>query len=582
VIRSIAIAAGFGLLIPVIGYLTGNWILNDLNAQFNGTLIEQFCATQINEMSGKEETACQTIIYIDWMRTASFWCGVASLSLLLMYLSVSTLIGTNRRFISIVFPLLVPLTTISLAILILVQGIILTYAAWQGEIHAIGRVHYILIGGIGLAAAIGSLSLLDSIFTLKIKLVSNVVGKQIDQQEYIEIWNFVKRLASTLKSREPDNLVVGLEPTFYVTSADINIVNEGCTLKGETLYLSLPLMRLFTSEELEAVIGHELGHFRGNDTAYTLKFAPIYAGLKRSIGSLDDSITALPAISMLSAMFDIFSKNEKKISRIREFEADQAGVSVSSEKDLALALAKVAIFSSLWSKVREDNVERLNSGKIVNNLSEVFEDSAKYDVAHSGLDELITTILETQITHPTDTHPSIRDRYKSINYDESDLTVKSLIELGQSSEKLFSSTLGGIEQELTVLEHRVMVALGHVKPPEDEEKRSDSILNALYILAATMIGADGKIEQNEIKTAENIGKQLNESFDEVEFRAFCKDLNSLPSFADVIDLLSNAFEKKELQIIYDYLRDIANADGEISEEETNLLLMTRAKFNLEV
>ena len=71
-------------------------------------------------------------------------------------------------------------------------------------------------------------------------------------------------------------------------------------------------------------------------------------------------------------------------------------------------------------------------------------------------------------------------------------------------------------------------------------------------------------------------------FNEVEFKALCKDLNSLPSFFDIIDLLSNAFEKKELQIIYDYLRDIANADGEISEEETNLLLMTRAKFNLRV
>ena len=70
-------------------------------------------------------------------------------------------------------------------------------------------------------------------------------------------------------------ILVGIEPTFYATAADI----VGCgkeTLKGETLYLSMSLMRLFNKSELKAVIGHELGHFSSKDTDYSTKFAPVY------------------------------------------------------------------------------------------------------------------------------------------------------------------------------------------------------------------------------------------------------------------------------------------------------------------
>ena len=118
-------------------------------------------------------------------------------------------------------------------------------------------------------------------------------------------------------------------------------------------------MKLFSKQQLAAVIGHELGHFSGKDTAYSMKFAPVYSGLTSSINTLDegDSIVAVPAIAMLSAMLDIFSRNVSKISRSREFEADKIGVSVSSNEDLAVSLAKVSIFASLWQKVRQENID---------------------------------------------------------------------------------------------------------------------------------------------------------------------------------------------------------------------------------
>lgn len=590
-LKQISLAAAISLVIPLVGFLVASWILNDLNATFepaNGNLVEDACSVLVKDLTGDNKTACQEIIYIDWMRTASVWSGIIAIGLLLTYLLTSLLAGTNRKIISIIFPLLVPFSTFVIAILIFVQGTILTYAAWQGEIHAIGQVHYVLIGGIALGAAFGGFKLLGSLIALKTKVVATVFGKQLDKDKNEDLWNFVGSLATSLGSRKPDNILVGLEPTFYVTSADIDLANEKRTLTGETLYLSLPLMRLFNKEELAAVVGHELGHFRGNDTAYSLKFAPVYAGLAKSLSSLDTedgtgSMATLPAMAMLSAMFEIFTRNERKISRIREFEADRAGVSVSSNKALAVSLAKVAVFSSHWQEIRHNNLERLNSGKVAENLSEVFEDSAKYDVAHTELDDLIGTILATEITHPTDTHPSISDRYKNINYDASALTIKDLIEVGGSAKELLSSTLVEVEHELTLLEHHMMIALGCTDSLKEEyEDEDSSLLNIIYTLAASMISADGKIEQSEVMTAENIGRQLVPSFDEVEFRAICKNVEALPKFENIVDMLSNSFEQQQLQVIYDYLKDIANADGEISNEEKDLLIYTREKFKLEL
>ena len=107
---------------------------------------------------------------------------------------------------------------------------------------------------------------------------------------------------------------------------------------------------------MTSVIGHELGHFSGEDTAYSRKFAPIYRGRGESIQVLSEGEDAnffaqlpkLPAIAMLSLMYEVFAMNERKISREREFAADTGGVATSSKESLATALAKVAVYAPLF------------------------------------------------------------------------------------------------------------------------------------------------------------------------------------------------------------------------------------------
>ena len=583
--RSSLLALLFLSIIPALGYFISNGIINDLNSKSEFSVIE-VCFSSLGNSSKELKEACDEIKRIHYLEIASIASGLGAIGLLVFYVLVSVICGSNRGLISIIFPILVPISTFLVAVLILVQGVILTYGAYIAESYFTGRVHYFLIGGIGIGAFIASLKLLSSLFSLRSKPEFPVFGTLLMQKDNEVIWSFVKSIASDLNARIPDNIIVGLEPTFFATSANVKIINDNKVVSGETLFLSVVLMRLFTKSELKSVIGHELGHFIGSDTKYTMRFAPIYSGLNKSIKSIDEeegfaSLVSIPAIAMLSAMIEIFAINVSKISRTREFEADMAGVKVSSGEDLGIALGKVATFAHFWQKVRQENIERLNDGKISGNLSEVFVDSSKYDLSITEVGTILTEILNAKITHPTDTHPAISDRYKNIGFDPEKLTIKKISSLGNIIDELLPQSRE-IEKNLTLFEHRFLIALGVVSVPENNDTGRSNFLNTIYTLAASMIGADGKIEQNEMRIAEQIGKKLFSNFDGVDFRTVCKNLDTLPNFKDLIDLLEPIIDVDIKTALYNYLKDIANSDDELAQEEEELLQLIRRKWNLKI
>ena len=474
---------------------------------------------------------------------------------------------------------------------VLLQGAILTYAAYIGEVYAIGRVHYILIGGIGLGALVGAVSLISASFDLGKKLTTQAIGKSLSETDAPKLFAYVRNLAETLGARTPQNIVVGLEPTFYVTSSNVEVIGEDKTLSGETLFISAPLTRLMSISEFPAIIGHELGHFRGEDTAYSVRFAPVYAGLGKAITSLDEDdeggtskLATLPAIVILSFMYEVFSRNERTIGRQRELLADQAGAEVSSPLSLSTSLAKVALYSSLWNHAQEQNIDRLNEGKVTTNLSEVFQDIAKFDVEQNAIEDILDNILDRSVSHPTDTHPPIRERLDSLGIDKIQITKGALLVPKDSAIGLVDGCRE-IEEEITILEHRLMVALGHVDIPdeEDDEEEPNYMLRSSYLLAAAMVTADGKIEPAEITMAEGIGKQLfGEEFDSADFRQICNHPNDMPEVGKVIEIVNDALEEDGKILILRYLKAISEADEGVDKNEADLLAQVAEGWGIDL
>lgn len=581
------------LAIPAIGYAVSFFILNDMNQALKVEGIPDvtlLCdAVRTGQLGNEAATdligACQEVANIELLGQGSIVAAITGIFIPILYWLASVFAGESRRRIAAVFPVVLRSSILLIAASVLLQGAILTYAAYIGESYVIERVHFVIIGAIGLGALVGGLKLIAASMSFGRKLKMSAIGKVLNPSDAPQLFDFVRSLAEKLGAKTPENIVVGLEPTFYVTSSEIQVSGHDKPIKGETLYISAPLSRLLSRDEFASVVGHELGHFRGEDTAYSMRFAPVYAGLGKALGAIAtdeeegaSGLAKLPAIAMLSYMYEIFATNEAKIGRDREHKADEAGAEAGSALALSTALIKVSMYSSLWDHARKQNIERLNQGKIASNLSAIFEDTARYDVEHDNIEEIMKSTLEQSISHPTDSHPPVSKRLKELGIKSEDIT-KIMLFVPENAAIQLLDKYQEIEEEITLLEHKLMVAYGIAKPPEETER--NHLLHATYSLAAAMVGADGHIDAQEIAVAEAIGKTLFEDFDSVEFREYCNHPEQITDVASLSKAMRDVLENEHKDLIIKYLRAISEADGNLSDDEEALLKQVAAGLGID-
>lgn len=257
----------------------------------------------------------------------------------------------------------------------------------------------------------------------------------------------------------PDNILVGLGVDCYVTEANVTCLKE--KLKGRTLFLSLPLMRRLGKSELLAIVGHELGHFRGADTFYSQKFYPIYRGAYEGLEALApnegaSNFVLLPVYALFAHFMDEFSKIQIKISRSRELVADKAGSELSTPEIMASALTKICAFSEFWSTVENKMIQMVKQNQQLRNCSQAYAEFI--DTMSEG--ELLTHLhSEPKISHPTDTHPPFHLRLKELGFDLEDCTRLLNHPMGEAASMLLQDSLEKIEIELNDIEHAQLFAI---------------------------------------------------------------------------------------------------------------------------
>jgi len=200
--------------------------------------------------------------------------------------------------------------------------------------------------------------------------------------------------------------------------------------RGRNLFLSLPLMRILDPAELRAVVGHELGHFRGRDSAYSRRFYPIYRGAGEAIGrlanagagSVSRSLPLLPALVLLTLCYEGFETAERAISRDRELAADGAGTEAASARDLGTALLKLSAFGEQWGPAVTAVVHDARSSTPVSNLGDLFVDLAR----HAAVPSALARAGKRDIPHPTDSHPPVAQRLAALGLSSSDLVDAAL------------------------------------------------------------------------------------------------------------------------------------------------------------
>lgn len=565
------VTIALAMIIPAFGWLTAARARLDLGVTQVGA--DNLAAACDFRLVGSGP--CARLGRYDLLQSASLWSGVLLVAALVAVLLAARYAGVDRRRNAAVFPPLAPIATGAVAIGVALQAAVVTAAA------AIAGAPTLVVWVVGFAALIAAATLVAALRAANQDQPAGVLARAVSPDAAPRLWSFVGRVAEDLGADRPRNILVGLDPTFFATAAPISVPERDQPLTGETMYLSLPLMRLFTEQELRAVVAHELGHFCGEDTRYSLRFAPIYRRLGLALHALSggdgrfDNPLTWPAASVLSFMHDAFASNERAIGRARELAADEAAVRVAGPKALGLSLAKVAVYAPLWTKIRAENADRLGAGRVTANLSKTYADAARYDVSHQLIDKVLDTVLAARLAHPTDSHPPLSERYAEIGFDAGALTLPELTEQGDSGFELFDD-LERIERELTLIEHKVTLGSGAVAPTETgSEPREEAALNAAYVLAATMVMADGQKHDDEVRVAEEIGARLFPGFDAVGFRETFDNLDELPPFRAAVHLLGDTLAPRDRARVHAYLTEIAAVDGLVDADEQALLDLAR-------
>ena len=410
------------------------------------------------------------------------------------------------------------------------------------------------------------------------KAETSVVGIPIQPIDAPHLTRIVGNIARKLETKAPDNIVLGLDANFFATSARVRTPFTKRPLKGETLYLSLPLMRMMSDAETKSIIGHEMAHFSGNDTAYSHYFAPAYTGLSEAIQKMNVSwnswrILSWPAKIMLSYILSAFSHAERRISRDREMRADEIGAAVSSAEDSTKALLKSSALAAIWNAEFGEMIERVQRGRFSRNLSKNFVARTRYDIDLDKLAGLAALSLDSQIAHPTDTHPLTRDRIDALGVDpEPYLEIEAFKSSLFPKKTIVSSadSFERIEEQVTDMYQQIIAHFEGVDE-SDETKHYTAFSNLLSMFLAAMVVADGKVEDSEIEVAQREAFKYDDAFDPVSFKEHCRHPEDIPTLEKLIFWGNKMLNEGGAERLRAILKQIAEADGEVHADEAEML-----------
>ncbi|MBL8551721.1 MAG: M48 family metalloprotease [Hyphomonadaceae bacterium] len=568
------------IVIPAIAFGLAHWAAADLAASLAArgiSSLERACEGAVAHVYAEIFPAilqiCAERRNIQLTERAAGLIAVGSVALPLLMLAFAKLAGSNRVLLAAIFPPLTLFSGFALAAICLTQAALLIAACLTSGPHLVGVGVAVRIAiGVAIGAALAAFFLVRAILSMTRPMVLPVLGKTVVAADAPTLTAFVASLAQRVGAPAPSTIVLGLEPTFFVTSACVHVIDANKPLTGETLFVSLPLARFFSKEEFAAVIGHELGHFRGHDTYYSRRFAPVYVGLQQALVGMiarNTHIVALPAFFSLGALHDVFSRSTAVVSRARELEADKAGAECAPADALGSALAKTVYAEEAWSRLGEIVFDEHRGLRLDANLSRRFADLAKRELDAARVAAIVGAMGEATTHHPIDTHPPIAERLQALGLAASDLRIEMPSE-GTSAIALIDDA-DRHESALTLVEHRRLAATG---PSLDATAQTRFRADAGALLAARLVLASGPADERVAGRVEDIAGARLRGFDNGLFRRALATSHESAEFATLASVALSITTDDGRLILKDFLDAVVHSALSGSPEAVRLLAQT--------
>ncbi|HSV46212.1 MAG TPA: M48 family metallopeptidase [Ramlibacter sp.] len=262
----------------------------------------------------------------------------------------------------------------------------------------------------GFFALCGIVMVLVAIFR-RPRLDNQVVGELVAEQDAPRLWRRVREIAAKMKTAPPDHLVAGIDANFFVTEAGLEVGNR--RLSGRCLYVSIPLLKLLDRSQAEAVLVHELAHFRGGDTQASAQLGPrllqfdhyVYAMREGGLTRLVWPFMQLYRLILQAAL--------SRDSREREFKADRAAARLVSPQAIVEALVKVVAYARYRGSVEQGLFD--TRSKLAGELGLAASVAAGLH-HYARSDDFADDLRLAQVPHPFDSHPPLAQRMRNVGF----------------------------------------------------------------------------------------------------------------------------------------------------------------------
>ena len=251
--------------------------------------------------------------------------------------------------------------------------------------------------------------------------------REVSQSEKPRLHEMVERLSRKSGMKKPRVMVANMPIP--------NAFAYGSPIAGSRVAVTSELLNTLDEEEVEAVVGHELGHLKNRDVQvmmfvsilpaifYYIGFSMLWSSYRGRDDRGSGGAAAIAALSML--MYFVLTMFTLYLSRLREYFADRHSVSIVDEgpRKLSEGLAKIVDYTRR-AKQSKRNVGTAGSFKalFISDPDRAEADSAAISRA-VGIrtdQKLVEDVLRRDVTAADrlaelfSTHPNIVKRLKAL------------------------------------------------------------------------------------------------------------------------------------------------------------------------
>lgn len=382
-------------------------------AYYRSHPLSSACAATAEDDREFREKVCEPLAFwwqFHWAERLAFWTLVGGAVLLSITSGLCALAFTSRRLRYGSFVAGWRLTTVSSAVEVLVQSAMVVWLSFWVTAYFWERYYIKLVGIAGILAAVAVFYAIWTLFK-KLPVDDEIEGELLSEADAPRLWNRIRQMAARANTAPPDNVIAGIDTNFFVTEESCTVGSQ--KVRGRTLFVSIPLLRILDDTEADAVLAHELAHLGGGDTRTSALLGPklrqfdLYTWQMRSGGL---TIVAHYLLRLYRMAFEFALARD---SREREHLADRLAAELTAPRAIVHSLIKISAYGGYRNQV-EDTL--FAQSRQFNGQLGIARFVAEGLRPYAGTSEFLERMKTADIPHPYDSHPALTERMRSVGH----------------------------------------------------------------------------------------------------------------------------------------------------------------------